>query len=59
MDITEYLPEQVLNKGDAFMVYIKSSDVSNYSRIQNGGVVDEANNLYYKAKVQCRVEKYN
>ena len=46
-----------LNKGDAFLIYIKSANVSNYSRLQNGGVnPDDTKNLYYTAKAQCRVE---
>lgn len=46
-----------LNKGDAFLIYIKSADVSNYSKLQNGGVnPDDTQNLYYCAKAQCRVE---
>lgn len=46
-----------LEKGDAFLIFVRSSNVSNYSRIQNGGVnLDDTQNLYYKAKAVCRVE---
>lgn len=55
--LTTYSLNTRLNKGDAFMIYVKSSNISNYSRIQNGGVsADDTENLYYKAKAQCRVE---
>lgn len=55
--LTPYNLNTRLGKGDAFLVYVKSSKVSNYSRIQNGGVnVDDSQNLYFKAKAQCRVE---
>ena len=56
-NLTPYNLDTRLQKGDAFLVYIKSTNVSNYSRIQNGGVsVDDSQNLYFKAKAQCRVE---
>lgn len=56
-NLTTYILNTRLNKGDAFFIYVKSSNVSNYSRIQNGGVsADDTENLYYKAKAQCRVE---
>jgi hypothetical protein len=56
-NLTAYNMNTQLNKGDAFVIYIKSSNVSNYSRMQNGGVsADDSQNLYYKAKAQCRVE---
>lgn len=46
-----------LTKGDAFMIYVKSDNVSNYSRIENLGVsTDDTKNLYFKAKAVCRVE---
>lgn len=55
---SDYLLGEVLTKGDAFIIYVKSSDVSNYSRIENGGVNEnDTKNLYYKAKAVCRVEK--
>ena len=55
--LTAYNLNTRLNKGDAFLIYVKSSNVSNYSRIQNGGVcADDTENLYYKTKAQCRVE---
>ncbi len=58
--LTNYTIGEVLNKGEAFLVYIKSSNVSNYSRIQNGGVsLDDTENLFYTAKAQCRIEAYN
>lgn len=57
---TNYTIGEVLNKGEAFLVYIKSSDVSNYSRIQNGGVsLNDTENLYYAAKAECRIEAYS
>lgn len=46
-----------LTKGDAFILYVKSDNVSNYSRIENLGVsADDTKNLYFKAKAVCRVE---
>lgn len=57
-DWTVYMPGNVLNRGQAFMIYVKSSDVSLFSRLQNGGVMaDEGKNLYFSAKAQCRIEK--
>jgi hypothetical protein len=57
-NLTTYLPGDALQKGDAFQIYIKSSEVSNYSRVENGGVnPDDLQNIYYKALVECRVEK--
>lgn len=57
--MTGYTPGEQLYKGDAFLIYIKSTNVSNYSRIQNGGISpDDTQNIYYKAKALCRVE-YN
>lgn len=52
-----YIPGTRLEKGDAFMLFVKSSNVANYSKIENGGVSpDDAKNLYFKAKALCRVE---
>lgn len=52
-----YMLGTQLNKGDAFLIYVKSADVSNYSKLQNGGVnPDDTQNLYYRSKSQCRVE---
>lgn len=59
-NLTTYNLNTQLNKGDAFLIYVKSSNVSNYSRIQNGGVsADDSQNLYYKAKAECRIEYVN
>ena len=58
-NLIDYAPGTVLNKGDSFIIYVRSSKVSNYSRIQNAGInPDDSQNLYYKAKAQCRVELY-
>lgn len=58
-NLIDYAPGTVLNKGDAFLIYVQSATVSNYSRIQNAGInPDDSQNLYYKAKAQCRVELY-
>ena len=55
--MTPYILGTQLSKGDAFLIYVKSAEVSNYSRLQNGGVnPDETQNIYYCAKAQCRVE---
>lgn len=52
-----YIPGMRLNKGDAFVIYVKSDNVSNYSKVENMGVsMDDAKNLYFKAKAVCRVE---
>lgn len=54
---SNYSPGSQLTKGDAFLIYVQSSGISNYSRIENGGVnPDDTKNLYYKAKAVCRVE---
>ena len=56
-NLTPYVLGTQLSKGDAFLIYIKSAGVSNYSKLQNGGVnPDDTQNLYYCAKAQCRVE---
>jgi hypothetical protein len=53
----QYIPGTRLYKGDSFMIYVKSSDVSNYSKIENTGVCeDDSRNLYFSAKAVCRVE---
>jgi hypothetical protein len=55
--INEYQLGDRLFKGDYFMVYIKSSDVTNFSRLENLGInPDDSKNLYYVAKAECRVE---
>lgn len=55
--MTPYILGSQLSKGDAFLIYVKSAKVSNYSRLQNGGVnQDDTQNLYFCAKTQCRVE---
>jgi len=52
-----YIPGTRLVKGDAFVIYVKSSNVANYSKIENGGVSpDDTKNLYFKARAVCRVE---
>lgn len=46
-----------LFKGDAFILTVKSSNASNYSRIENNGISpDDTKNLYFKARAVCRVE---
>lgn len=56
-EFARYIPDESLNKGDIFAISVKSSDVSNFSRIHNSGVnPDDTKNLYYKAKAECRVE---
>lgn len=56
-EFVRYIPGENLDKGDIFAVSIKSSEVSNFSRIHNSGVnPDDTKNLYYKAKAECRVE---
>lgn len=55
--LTTYTPGTQLSKGDAFLIYVKSANVSNYSRVENGGVsTDDSKNIYFKAKAVCRVE---
>lgn len=54
---TTYTLGEKLNRGDAFYIIVKSSTVTNYSRVENGGVsLDDSKNLYYTAKTQCRIE---
>lgn len=58
--LSDYSMGEVLNKGEAFIIYIKSKEVSAFSRIQNGGISpDDTKNLYYKARAECRIEVYN
>ncbi|EGD46251.1 hypothetical protein Cpap_0863 [Ruminiclostridium papyrosolvens DSM 2782] len=58
--LTNYTIGEKLNKGEAFMVYIKSGSISMYSRLQNGGIsADDSKNLYYKARAECRIEVYS
>lgn len=55
-----YLTGTRLQKGDAFIIYVRSKNVSNYSRVENGGVsVDDSKNLYFTSKAVCRVEYTN
>lgn len=55
--LTNYNLNTRLEKGDAFLIFVQSSNVSNYSRVQNGGVnPNDIQNLYYRAKAVCRVE---
>lgn len=57
-DWSAYMPGNVLERGQAFMVYVQSADVALYSRLQNGGVMPcDDQNLHYAAKAQCRIEK--
>ena len=52
-----YSPGTRLVKGDAFLLFVKSSNVANYSKLENGGVnPDDTKNLYFKARAVCRVE---
>ncbi len=54
---TPYTIDEQLNRGDSFCIFVKSFSVSNYSRVENGGVsLDDSKNLYYTAKTQCRIE---
>lgn len=57
-DWVSYAADENLTRGQAFMIYVKSMDVSLFSRLHNRGVmsVDEQN-LYFIAKAQCRIEK--
>lgn len=52
-----YIPGTRLNKGDAFVLTVKSSNAANYSRIENNGInPDDTKNLYYTSRAVCRVE---
>jgi len=52
-----YIMGTRLQKGDAFVLFVQSSNVANYSKVENGGVSpDDSKNLYFKAKAVCRVE---
>ena len=52
-----YIPGTRLVKGDAFVLTVRSLNVSNYSKIENGGISpDDTKNLYFKARAVCRVE---
>ena len=57
-DWLTYMPGNSLERGQAFMVFVKSTDVPLYSRLQNGGVMSsDDQNLRFVAKAQCRIEK--
>jgi len=59
-NVQAYTIGEKLIKGDLFMIYVKSSDVSNFSKASNFGVSqDDGKNLYYKAKAVVRIEKYD
>lgn len=52
-----YLLGARLQKGDAFMIYVRSVNVSNYSRVENGGIsADDSKNLHFTDKAVCRIE---
>lgn len=54
---TAYVLGEKLDRGDAFYISVISSSVSNYSKIVNGGIsANDAYNIYYTAKAQCRIE---
>lgn len=53
-----YSLNERLDKGDAFMIYVESTDVSNYSRLQNLGITGDRD-LKYKAGAVCRIERYD
>jgi len=53
-----YAPDENLTRGQAFMIYAKSMEVSLFSRLHNRGVMyADEQNLYFVAKAQCRIEK--
>lgn len=57
-DWVSYASDENLTRGQAFMIYVKSKDVSLFSRLHNGGVMTtDEQNLYFIAKAQCRIEK--
>ena len=57
-DWVNYAADENLTRGQAFMIYVKSMDVSLFSRLHNGGVMSaNEQNLYFVAKAQCRIEK--
>lgn len=53
----EYTIGKQLQKGDLFCIQIKSANVSLFSKLHNRGInPNDENNLYYKARSECRVE---
>jgi len=57
-DWSSYSPGSTLDRGQAFMIFVKSADVPLYSRLHNGGVMSsDEKNLHFIAKAQCRIEK--
>jgi hypothetical protein len=54
--LNEYALGTVLDRGEIFGIYVESEDESNISRME-GNSGDEENELHYKAKATCRVEK--
>jgi hypothetical protein len=54
-NLVVYIPGTVLNRGDAFIIFVQSQNESNLSKMEGGA--DGSNKLFYKAKVVCRVEK--
>jgi len=57
-NITDYVIGETLTKGDVFIIYLESDEVSNFSKVQNMGIsADDNENLRYKAKIVCRIER--
>lgn len=52
----DYVPGTVMSRGDAFLIYVQSLNESSLSKME-GSAIDASRQLYYKAKVVCRIEK--
>ena len=57
LNMIEYIPGEFLEKGDAFMLRVVSSNPCRLSIIFNGNTTDVGKHLYYKAKAFCRIER--
>lgn len=52
----DYVPGTVMNRGDAFLIYVQSLNESSLSKME-GSAYDASEQLFYKAKIVCRIEK--
>ncbi|ACL74508.1 hypothetical protein [Ruminiclostridium cellulolyticum] len=55
-ELGDYVLGSVLDRGSIFTIYVDSESVSIFSETE-GNSADEDNELHYRAKATCRVEK--
>lgn len=56
VNLVEYTPGELLQRGDVFMILVISSNRSKLSVVFNGKRPPGNNDLFYRAKAFCRVE---